>query len=160
MYPGIWRHGDWVRITPRHSLVILGRSDATLNRQGIRIGTAEIYRAVNKVSAVKDSLIVNLELSGGRHYMPLFVMMNEGEALTGDIKNELKQILRSEYSPRHVPDEIIEVQDIPYTISGKKLEAPVKKILMGKPVEKAANPDSMRNPESLDFFVAFARGIV
>ena len=159
MYPGIWRHGDWVRITPRHSLVILGRSDATLNRQGIRIGTAEIYRAVNKVSAVKDSLIVNLELSGGRHYMPLFVMMNEGEALTGDIKNELKQILRSEYSPRHVPDEIIEVQDIPYTISGKKLEAPVKKILMGKPVEKAANPDSMRNPESLDFFVAFARGI-
>ncbi|MCB0558162.1 MAG: acetoacetate--CoA ligase [Lewinellaceae bacterium] len=160
MYPGIWRHGDWVKITPRHSLVILGRSDATLNRQGIRIGTAEIYRAVNKVSAVKDSLIVNLELSGGRHYMPLFVLMNEGEVLNEDIKNELKQILRSEYTPRHVPDEIIEVQDIPYTISGKKLEAPVKKILMGRPVEKAANRDSMRNPESLDFFVALARRIV
>lgn len=159
MYPGIWRHGDWVKITARHSLVILGRSDATLNRQGIRIGTAEIYRAVNKVEEVKDSLIVNLELSGGRHYMPLFVMMNEGEALTEEVKNRLRQILRSEYSPRHVPDEIIEVKDIPYTISGKKLEAPVKKILMGRPVDKAANPDSMRNPESLGFFVEFGKGI-
>ena len=159
MYPGIWRHGDWVKITPRHSLVILGRSDATLNRQGIRIGTAEIYRAVDKVREVKDSLIVNLELSGGRHYMPLFVMMNEGESLDEEVKNRLKQILRSEYSPRHVPDEIIEVKDIPYTISGKKLEAPVKKILMGKAVQKAANPDSMRNPESLGFFVEFAKNI-
>jgi len=156
LYPGIWRHGDWVKITPRHSLAILGRSDATLNRQGIRIGTAEIYRAVDKVREVKDSLIVNLELSGGRHYMPLFVLMNEGEELTEDVKNKLRQSLRAEYSPRHVPDEIIEVKDIPYTISGKKLEAPVKKILMGRPVGKAANPDSMRNPESLDFFVEFA----
>ncbi|MCB0578561.1 MAG: acetoacetate--CoA ligase [Phaeodactylibacter sp.] len=159
LYPGVWRHGDWVKVTPRHSLVILGRSDATLNRQGIRIGTAEIYRAVNQVREVKDSLIVNLELSGGRHYMPLFVLMNEGEALTDEVKGRLRQILRSEYSPRHVPDEIIEVRDIPYTISGKKLEAPVKKILLGRPPEKAANPDSMRNPESLDFFVEFGKGI-
>lgn len=159
MYPGIWRHGDWVKVTPRHSLVILGRSDATLNRQGVRIGTAEIYRAVDKVREVKDSLIVNLELSGGRHYMPLFVLMNEGYALTEEVKNRIRQALRQEYSPRHVPDEIIEVKDIPYTISGKKLEAPVKKILMGRPVEKAANPDSMRNPGSLEFFVEFARGI-
>lgn len=159
MYPGIWRHGDWVEVTPRHSLVILGRSDATLNRQGIRIGTAEIYRAVNKIKEVKDSLIVNLELSGGRHYMPLFVVMNEGEALDDEVKNKLRQILRREYSPRHVPDEIIEVKDLPYTISGKKLEAPVKKILLGRPVEKAANPDSLRNPESLDFFVEFGKGI-
>ncbi len=157
MYPEIWRHGDWVRITERGSLVILGRSDATLNRQGVRIGTAEIYRAVNKVKAVKDSLIVNLELSGGRHYMPLFVLMNEGEPLTDEIINEIKQTLRRDYSPRHVPDEVIEVADIPYTISGKKLEAPVKKILLGHPVEKAANPDSMKNPETLDFFIAFAR---
>ena len=158
-YPGIWRHGDWVKITARNSLIILGRSDATLNRQGVRIGTAEIYRAVDKVKAVKDSLIVNLELSGGRHYMPLFVLMNEGEALTDEIKTSIKKTLRADYSPRHVPDEIIEIKDIPYTISGKKLETPVKKILMGMPISKAANPDSMRNPESLDFFVSFAEEI-
>jgi acetoacetyl-CoA synthetase len=155
MYPGIWRHGDWVKVTARNTLVILGRSDATLNRHGIRIGTAEIYRAVNKVKAIKDSLIVNLELSGGRHYMPLFVLMDEGQELTEEIKSQLKRRLRSDYTPRHVPDDIIEVKDIPYTISGKKLEAPVKKILLGHAVEKAANPDAMRNPKSLDFFVAF-----
>ncbi|MCB0571716.1 MAG: acetoacetate--CoA ligase [Phaeodactylibacter sp.] len=159
MYPGIWRHGDWVRITSRGSLVILGRSDATLNRQGIRIGTAEIYRALGYIPEVKDSLIVNLELSGGRHYMPLFVLMDEGQELTESVRGQIRQVLRSEYSPRHVPDEIIEVPDIPYTISGKKLEAPVKKILLGFPIHKAANPDSMRNPGSLDFFVAFAKGI-
>lgn len=155
MYPGIWRHGDWLKITSRNTLVILGRSDATLNRHGVRIGTAEIYSAVNKVKAVKDSLIVNLELSGGRHYMPLFVVMNEGEALTEEVVQQIKKVLRTEYSPRHVPDEIVPVEDIPYTISGKKLEAPVKKILLGVPVEKAANKGAMRNPDSLDFFVGF-----
>ena len=159
MFPGIWRHGDWVKVTPRNTLVILGRSDATLNRHGIRIGTAEIYRAVNKVKAIKDSLIVNLELSGGRHYMPLFVLMNEGETLSEEIKSALRRTLRGDYTPRHVPDDIIEVQDIPYTISGKKLEAPVKKILMGHPIGKAANPDAMRNPETLDFFVEFAKRV-
>jgi acetoacetyl-CoA synthetase len=155
MYPGIWRHGDWLKITSRNTLVILGRSDATLNRHGVRIGTAEIYRAVNKVNAVKDSLIVNLELSGGRHYMPLFVVMNEGKELTEEVVQQIKQVLRTEYSPRHVPDEVVPVEDIPYTISGKKLEAPVKKILLGAPVEKAANKGAMRNPDSLDFFVGF-----
>lgn len=159
MFPGIWRHGDWVKVTSRNTLVILGRSDATLNRHGIRIGTAEIYRAVNKIKAIKDSLIVNLELSGGRHYMPLFVLMNEGEALTDEIKSALRRTLREDYTPRHVPDDIIEVQDIPYTISGKKLEAPVKKILLGHPIEKAANPDAMRNPAALDFFVDFAKRV-
>jgi acetoacetyl-CoA synthetase len=159
MYPGIWRHGDWVKVTARGSLVILGRSDATLNRQGIRIGTAEIYRAVDQVKAVKDSLIVNLELSGGRHYMPLFVMMNEGQALNEQVKEEIRQVLRREYTPRHVPDEIVEVKDLPYTISGKKLETPVKKILLGYPIGKAANPGAMRNPESLAFFLAFAQKI-
>lgn len=159
MFPGIWRHGDWVKITPRNSLIILGRSDATLNRQGVRIGTAEIYRCINKISSIKDSLIVNLELSGGRHYMPLFVWMNDGHELTEEVQRTVKKLLREDYTPRHVPDDIIEVSEIPYTISGKKLEAPVKKILMGYPIEKAANPDSMRNPDSLDFFVAFAKRI-
>ena len=159
MYPGVWRHGDWVEITNHDGLIIHGRSDATLNRGGVRIGTAEIYNAINKVEEVKDSLIVNLELSGGRDYMPLFVVLNEGETLTDDLKSKIKKTLRSEYSPRHVPDEIIGVSDIPYTISGKKLEAPVKKILLGKPVEKAANKDSMRNPEALAFFISFAKNM-
>lgn len=158
-YPGLWRHGDWVRITDRGSLVIYGRSDATLNRQGVRIGTSEIYSGVNKVKAVKDSLIVNLELSGGRHYMPLFVVLEEGFFLDEKVISEIKTGLKNEYSPRHVPDEIIEVKEIPLTISGKKLEAPVKKILLGMDVNKAANKGAMRNPESLNFFIDFAKNI-
>lgn len=159
MYEGIWRHGDWLKITDRHSLVILGRSDATLNRQGIRIGTAEIYRCVNKIDAIKDSLIVNLELSGGRHYMPLFVVLNEGASLNDELTQDVKRALRSEYTPRHVPDELIVVTDIPYTISGKKLEAPVKKILMGIDVNKAANKGALRNPKALEFFINFSKKI-
>ncbi len=156
-YPGKWRHGDWVEINERGGLIIHGRSDATLNRQGVRIGTAEIYRAVDKIPAIKDSLIVNLELSGGDHYMPLFVVMNEGKRLSDGIISEIKTTLRSTYSPRHVPDEVIVVADLPYTISGKKMEAPVKRILQGKPIEKAANTGAMKNPESLEFFESFAK---
>ena len=155
MYPGIWRHGDWIKISERGTLVIYGRSDATLNRQGVRIGTAEIYRTVNKITEIKDSLIVNLELEGGRHYMPLFVVPEEGIVLDDALRKKIKQELRSECSPRHVPDDIIEIPEVPYTISGKKLEAPVKKILLGMPVGKAANKDAMRNPEALQFFMDF-----
>jgi len=154
-YPGLWRHGDWLKITKRNTLVILGRSDATLNRQGVRIGTAEIYRAVDQIAGIADSLIVNLELPNGDHYMPLFVQLAEGQTLDQALIDQVKQTLRQTYSPRHVPDELVEVSQIPYTISGKKLEAPVKKILMGRPLETAANPGSMRNPEALDFFVQF-----
>lgn len=154
-YPGIWRHGDWVKITPRNGVIILGRSDATLNRQGVRIGTAEIYRAVDTVAGVKDSLIVNIELPGGGDYMPLFVVMKENQILTADIKDAIKKALRTTYSPRHVPDEIIPVNDIPYTISGKKMEMPVKRILMGRPLEKSVNTGSVKNPESLEFFKTF-----
>ena len=157
MYPGIWRHGDWVRISKHGNLAIFGRSDATLNRQGVRIGTSEIYQAVNKVQAIKDSLVVNLELPGGKHYMPLFVTMNEGFILDESAMNEIKTRLRTDFSPRHVPDEIVEAPDIPYTISGKKMEAPVKKILLGFPLEKAASVDAMRNPEALHFFINFAK---
>lgn len=155
MFAGVWRHGDWVKITPRGSLVIYGRSDATLNRQGVRIGTAEIYNVVNKIPQIKDSLVVNLELEGGRHYMPLFVVMEEGVSLTDEIRQNVNQALKKEYSPRHVPDDIIAVPDIPYTISGKKMEAPVKKLLLGYTVAKAANLGSMRNPDSLAFFEHF-----
>ncbi|HTN08150.1 acetoacetate--CoA ligase [Agriterribacter sp.] len=154
-YPGIWRHGDWVKITPRNGVIILGRSDATLNRQGVRIGTAEIYRAIDTIPEIKDSLIVNIELPGGGDYMPLFVVMKENHSLTAEIKETIKRTLRSTYSPRHVPDEMIAVNDIPYTISGKKMEMPVKKILMGRPLEKSVNAGSVKNPESLEFFKTF-----
>ncbi len=156
-YEGIWRHGDWVKVTDRQTLVILGRSDATLNRHGIRIGTAEIYKVVDKIPEINDSLIVNIELKDGNHYMPLFVVLKEGISLGNDIMENIKISLKKAYSPRHVPDSIIEVSEIPYTISGKKMEAPVKKILMGIPLAKAANLGAMRNPESLGFFESFAR---
>jgi len=157
MYPGLWRHGDWIKITDRETLIIYGRSDATLNRKGIRIGTAEIYRALDKVPEIKDCLIVNLELEGGRDYMPLFVVLNEGVELGEALINKIKLKLRTECPTRHIPDEIVQISEVPYTISGKKLEAPVKKVLMGMPVEKAANVDSLKNPQALDFFVEFRK---
>ena len=153
MFPNIWRHGDWLKITNRGSLIILGRSDSTLNRQGVRIGTAEIYRAMDTVSELKDTLVIHIENEDGTDYMPLFVVMNEGFLLDEVVKNKIKNILKTDFSPRHVPDAIIEVPDIPYTISGKKLETPVKKILQGVALEKAANLGSMRNPNALDFFI-------
>lgn len=156
VYDGIWRHGDWIKITKHQGLIIYGRSDATLNRGGVRIGTAEIYRAMDKVRSVKDSLIVNLELEGGQDFMPMFIQLNEGIELTEVLIKEIKSTLRSECSPRHVPDKIFVCPDIPYTISGKKIESPIKKILMGQPISKAANKDAMRNPRSLNFFITFA----
>ncbi|MEQ8584263.1 MAG: acetoacetate--CoA ligase [Marinoscillum sp.] len=159
MFPDIWRHGDWLLITARNTLVIQGRSDATLNRHGVRIGTAEIYQSVSKIETIVDSLVVNLELDGGRHFMPLFVVLKEGQALDDPLVRQIGHQLKTDFSPRHIPDTVVLVQDLPYTISGKKMEAPVKKILMGKPVEKAANLGAMRNPGSLDFFVAYAKEV-
>ncbi|WP_166960151.1 acetoacetate--CoA ligase [Yeosuana marina] len=159
-FPHKWRHGDFIKINSKtHGIVIYGRSDATLNRHGIRIGTSEIYRCINKINTIEDSLIVNLELEGGQHYMPLFVKMKPSYKLTDDVKTAINQQLKKEYSPRHVPDDIIEVADIPYTISGKKMEAPIKKILLKMPFEKSINVDSMKNPESVDFFIEFAKTI-
>jgi acetoacetyl-CoA synthetase len=153
--PGVWRHGDWVKITKEGGVVIYGRSDATLNRHGVRIGTAEIYRVLNEIAEIEDSLIVNLELEGGRHFMPLFVKLRKHEQVTDDLKKKIATALKTKYSPRHVPDDVIQVDDIPYTISGKKMEAPVKKILMGMKAEETLNPDAMRNPESLDYFIQY-----
>lgn len=155
-YPGVWRHGDWVEITQDGMLKILGRSDATLNRHGVRIGTAEIYQIVDTFDQVEDSLVVNLEFASGEHYMPIFVKMNPGIELTDTLIRQISQKLRSAYSPRHIPDDFIPVDDIPYTISGKKMEAPVKKILLGKNVRKSLNPDAMRNPESLEIYQKMA----
>jgi acetoacetyl-CoA synthetase len=153
MFPHVWRHGDWIKITPRQSVVIYGRSDATLNRDGVRIGTAEIYSAVESVPGVKDSLAVYLEKENGSGVISLFVVLNADKQLTEELKSDIKQLLRTQYSPRHVPDTIEQVRDIPYTISGKKMEAPVKKILMGMDPGKVVNPDTMRNPDSLKEFV-------
>src|SRR5690606_23228388 len=157
MFAGVWRHGDWIKITSREAIIIYGRSDATLNRGGVRIGTSEVYRAVDPVESVKDSLVVCVEKPGGEFWMPLFVVMKEGQRLDDKIKEAIRHALRTQYSPRHVPDEIIEVDDIPYTISGKKTETPVKKILAGVDPGRAVHAGALRNPTSLDAFIALAR---
>src|SRR5690606_27712092 len=151
-YPGVWRHGDWVEIARNGMLKILGRSDATLNRHGVRIGTAEIYQVINNFDQIEDSLVVNLELTSGEHYMPIFIKMIPGQELTDDLIRAVSQKLRTACSPRHVPDRFIQVDDIPYTISGKKMEAPVKKILLGKDLHGSLSPDAMRNPDSLEIY--------
>lgn len=159
MYPGIWRHGDWIRITPRGGVVIYGRSDATLNRQGIRIGTSEIYRSIDHLDEITDSLIIHIERKDGNHWMPLFVVLKPDSQLTDELKKKINNQLKNDYSPRHVPDEIIRVEGIPYTLSGKKMETPIKKLLSGRPPEKCFNPDTVRNPESLDYFYRLAHEI-
>lgn len=153
----VWRHGDWIKITKHNGVIIYGRSDATLNRDGVRIGTAEIYNAVEILDEVKDSLVLCLEKEDGSFYMPLFVVLQHGNLLDDVLKKKINSSLRLMYSPRHVPDEIIEVHDIPYTISGKKMEMPIKKIMMGMPIEKSISLDAMRNPESVQEYISIAK---
>lgn len=155
VYPGIWRHGDYVKITKDGHCVIYGRSDATINRGGVRMGTSEIYSAVDSVPEVVDSLIVDIPTENGDSDLPLFVVLKDGVRLDASLENKIKEAIRQACSPRHVPNHIVPVNDIPRTINGKKLEVPVKKILMGSPLEKAANLGSLSNPESLKFFVAY-----
>jgi acetoacetyl-CoA synthetase len=154
-YPGIWRHGDWIEITDRGTAIIRGRSDATINRGGVRMGTAEIYSAVLGVDAVVDALVVDVPRDG-EDWMPLFVVLREGESLSDDLVQEIRRRIREDCSPRHVPNEIVAVDEVPRTLSGKVLELPVKRILMGTPPDEAASRDSLSNPQALDFFVEFA----
>lgn len=156
MFPGVWRHGDYLKVTDRHTCVIYGRSDATINRGGIRIGTSEIYRAVDQVKEVADSLIVDIPKGDGDSFTPLFVVMKHGYELTADIEQKLKKQIRTQCSPRHVPTGFYQVKDLPKTLNGKKLEIPVKKILMGKSIDKVVNKGSLSNEDSLDYFVDFA----
>ncbi|WP_374634621.1 acetoacetate--CoA ligase [Ferrovibrio sp.] len=156
-YPGIWRHGDWIRITPRGGAVIYGRSDATINRYGLRLGTSEIYRAVEELPEVLDSLVVDLEFLGRESYMPLFVVLRPGLTLDKALQDRINLAIRNSVSARFVPNDIFQVPDVPRTLSGKKLEVPVKKLLLGQPLEKVANLGSMANPQSLDWYVDFAR---
>lgn len=157
MYPGVWRHGDWIRITPRGGVIIYGRSDTTINRHGIRMGTSEIYRAVESLPEVLDSLVVDLEYLGRESYMPLFVVLRPGVTLDEALVERIKQSIRTNVSPRHVPDEIFAVPEVPRTLTGKKLELPIKKLLLGLAPEKILNRDAMANPQSLDWFLEFAR---
>jgi acetoacetyl-CoA synthetase len=156
MYPGVWRHGDWIEITDRGTAVIHGRSDATINRGGVRMGTAEIYSAVLAIDAIVDALVVDV-VRDGEGWMPLFVVLREGEQLTDDLQAEIRRRIREDCSPRHVPNEIIAIDEVPRTLSGKALELPVKRILMGTPPDQAASRDSLSNPGALDFFVDYAR---
>jgi acetoacetyl-CoA synthetase len=157
MFPGIWRHGDWLELTRRGTAVIYGRSDSTINRGGIRMGTSEIYRAVLGIEEIVDALVVDVPRPGTDGWMPLFVVMREGAALDEELPREIARRVREQCSPRHVPDEVFEIEEVPRTLSGKVLEVPVKKILMGTPVEKAASRDSLANPRSLDYFVEMAK---
>jgi acetoacetyl-CoA synthetase len=155
-YPGVWRHGDWIRITERGTAVIYGRSDSTINRQGVRMGTSEIYRAVARVPEVLDSLVVDLPTASGSGLMPLFVVLRDGAQLTDGLQAEIRRRIREDCSPRHVPDRILQIAEVPRTLSGKVLEVPVKRILMGVPPERAASVDSLANPGALDYFVSLA----
>ncbi len=157
MYPGVWRHGDWVKITERGGAVVLGRSDSTLKRMGVRMGSSEIYAAVEELPEIADSLVVGYNLPNGDYRMPLFVVLKAGAVFDEGMKEKIRKKIRSALSPRHVPDEILEVPEIPKTLNLKKLEVPVKKILSGMPVEKAVNIDSMSNPAAMDYFVEMAQ---
>ncbi|HIJ36178.1 MAG TPA: acetoacetate--CoA ligase [Deltaproteobacteria bacterium] len=157
LYPGIWRHGDWIKFTTRGSAVILGRSDSTLNRQGVRMGSSEIYSVVEDLPEIMDSLIVGFEGADGQYHMPLFVVLKEDATLDDALKSKINKSIRSALSPRHVPDSIHAIAEIPHTLNGKKLEVPVKKILAGFPLEKAVNVDSMANPDSIEYFVEMGR---
>jgi acetoacetyl-CoA synthetase len=156
-YPGIWRHGDWIEITPEGGSVIYGRSDATINRRGLRLGSSEIYQAVEGLPEILDSLVVDLEFLGRDSFMPLFVVLAEGHVLDEALLDKIKSAIRSSVSARFVPDEINAVPEIPRTLSGKKLEVPVKKLLLGGDPAKVVNRDSMANPASFETFIAYAK---
>jgi acetoacetyl-CoA synthetase len=156
MYPGVWRHGDWLKITPQGGCIIYGRSDATINRHGLRMGTSELYSAVEALPEVLDSMVVDLEYLGRESYMPLFVVLRPGVELDAALKTRLGGAIRTALSPRFVPDEILQVPEIPRTLSGKKQELPIKKLLLGQPIEKVVNRDAMANPQCLEWYVGFA----
>ncbi|WP_369899627.1 acetoacetate--CoA ligase [Bacillus manliponensis] len=157
MYPGVWRHGDWIKVDDKGSCVILGRSDSTINRFGVRLGTSEIYRVVEALDEIIESLVIDLELLDRKSFMPLFVITKSGTSMSDALKETIKSEIRQKVSPRFVPDAIYEVEQIPKTLSGKKMEVPIRKILLGYPAEKVINSDAMANPESLIFFKGLAQ---
>jgi len=155
-FPGVWRHGDWIEITSRGTAVIYGRSDSTINRSGIRMGTSEIYRAVLSLDEIVDALVVDIPRPGTEGWMPLFIVLREGAELNDELRQEIARRVRAQCSPRHVPDEVFVIAEVPRTLSGKVLEVPVKRILMGTPAAQAASRDSLANPAALDYFTEMA----
>ena len=158
-FPGVWRHGDWIEITSRGTAVIYGRSDSTINRSGVRMGTSEIYRAVLGLDEIVDALVVDVPRPGTEGWMPLFVVLREGAKLDDELRREIARRVRERCSPRHVPDEVFAIAEVPRTLSGKALEVPVKRILMGAPPEQVASRDSLANPAALDWFVELAKSL-
>ncbi|MEE1943167.1 acetoacetate--CoA ligase [Streptomyces sp. TRM 70361] len=156
-YPGVWRHGDWTTLTSRGTVVIHGRSDSTLNRQGVRMGSADIYEAVERLPEIRESLVIGVEQADGGYWMPLFVQLAEGAVLDDGLRDRVRRTVREHLSPRHVPDEIIEVRGIPHTLTGKRLEVPVKRLLQGAELDRAVNPGSVDDVELLRFYERLAR---
>jgi acetoacetyl-CoA synthetase len=157
-FPGAWRHGDWIKITERGSCVIYGRSDSTLNRGGVRIGTSELYRVVEALHEVADSLVIDTSTAENAAGLTLFVVPAEGATVDDQLRARIRAALRTELSPRHVPDEIVAVDGVPRTLNGKKLEVPVKRILLGEDAAALVSPDAMANPDALRAFVEMAAG--
>lgn len=156
-YPGIWRHGDWITVTSRGTVVIHGRSDSTLNRQGVRMGSSDIYEVVERLPEIAESLVIGLEEAEGGYWMPLFVVLTPGATLDQELIGRIRSSLRTELSPRHVPDEVIAVTGLPHTLTGKRIEVPVKRLLAGTPLEQAVNPGSVDNLDHLRFFEQLGR---
>jgi acetoacetyl-CoA synthetase len=155
-YPGVWRHGDWLRINRDGSCIIYGRSDATINRHGLRMGTSEIYSAIEALPEILDSMVVDLEYLGRESYMPLFVVLRDGIALDAAMEQKINRAIEAGVSRRFLPNAIFAAPEIPRTLSGKKQELPIKKLLLGQPIEKVINKDAMANPACLDWYIAFA----
>ncbi|MFG3286654.1 acetoacetate--CoA ligase [Streptomyces sp. NPDC048111] len=157
MFPGAWRHGDWITLTGHGSVIIHGRSDSTLNRQGVRMGSADIYEVVERLPEIRESLVIGLEEPDGGYWMPLFVHLAEGAVLDDALRTKIKQAIREQLSPRHVPDEIIEAPGVPHTLTGKRIEVPVKRLLQGAALDRAVNPGSVDNLDLLRFYEDIAR---
>ena len=155
-YPGVWRHGDWIEFTPKGGSVIYGRSDATINRKGLRLGSSEIYQAVEALGEVQDSLVVDLEFLGQESFMILFVVLTSKKFLNDTVTNTINESIRSGVSARFIPNQIVQIEEVPRTMSGKKLEVPIKRLLLGNDPSEVVNIDSMANPKSFDWFKAFA----
>ncbi len=153
---GVWRHGDWLRVLPSGACIIYGRSDATINRHGLRMGTSEIYSAVEALPEVVDSMVVDLEYLGRESYMPLFVVLRAGVSLDEGLRGRIQQAIKTALSPRFIPNDIYVVPDVPRTLSGKKQELPIKKLLLGQSLDKVLNREAMANPGCLEWYVAFA----
>jgi len=158
-FPGVWRHGDWVTLTSRGTAIVHGRSDSTINRHGVRLGSADIHVVVERFDEIRESLVIGAELPGGGYYMPLFVVLAQGVTLDEALERRLVEAIRIELSPRHVPDEILVAPGIPHTLTGKRLEVPVKRLIQGLPLEAAVNPGVVDRPDLLDYYAAIGRRV-